>query len=67
MNGLNGITSAVSNGFANAEVSRCNGQTNVLQAINDQTANLTSQLMNMATTNQQCCCQNQLASAELKY
>lgn len=67
MNGLNGITSAVSNGFANAEVSRCNGQTNVLQAINDQTANITSQLMNMATTNQQCCCQNQLASAELKY
>lgn len=67
MNGINGITSVVSNGFANAEVSRCNGQTNVLQAINNQTANLTSQLMDMATNSQQCCCQNQLASAELKY
>lgn len=34
MNGLNGLTAAVSNGFANAEVSRCNAQANVLQNLN---------------------------------
>ena len=31
INGLSGITSTISNGFANAEVSRCNYQSNVLQ------------------------------------
>ena len=67
MNSLNGLTSSVSNGFANAEISRCNAQTNVLQTINDSTANLTSQLMNMAMTNQSCCCDNRLAQADLKY
>lgn len=34
MNGLNGLTTTVSNGFANAEVSRCNAQANVLQNLN---------------------------------
>ena len=34
MNGINGLTSAVSNGFANAEVSRCNANMNVLQSLN---------------------------------
>lgn len=34
MSGINGLTTAVANGFANAEVSRCNGQTNILQAMN---------------------------------
>lgn len=67
MNNLNGISSAVSNGFANAEVARCNAQTNILQTMNDQTANITSQLMNLAMTNQQCCCNNQLSQADLKY
>ena len=33
-NGLEGIQNAVTSGFANAEVSRCNAQTNLLQAIN---------------------------------
>lgn len=40
MGGINGLTSAVSSGFANAEISRCNGMTNVLQAMNaNQAAN----------------------------
>lgn len=67
MGGLNGITAAVSNGFANAEVSRCNAQTNILQTMNDQTANITSQIANMALTNQGCCCDNKLQIADLKY
>lgn len=67
MGGLNGITAAVSNGFANAEVSRCNAQTNILQTMNDQTANITSQIANMALTNQSSCCDNKLQIADLKY
>ena len=35
MGSLNGITSALSNGFANAEISRCNQQTNILQTLNN--------------------------------
>lgn len=37
MNGINGLTSAVSTGFANAEISRCNAQTNLLQTLNTMT------------------------------
>ena len=65
MGGINGLTSSVANGFANAEVSRCNAQTNVLQTLNDQTANITSQLSNMAMAQQNCCCENRLAVANL--
>jgi len=45
MGNLNGITSAISNGFANAEVSRANANTNLLQS-----------MWNMQTTQQECCC-----------
>lgn len=65
MGGINGLTASVSNGFGNAEVSRCNAQTNVLQTLNDQTANITSQLSNMAMAQQNCCCENRLAVANL--
>lgn len=67
MAGINGITSAVSNGFGAAEVSRCNAQTNILQTMNDQTANITSQLSNMAMNNLQNCCDNRAQIADLKY
>lgn len=56
MNGITGLTSQVSNGFANAEISRCNGQTNVLQALNG-----------LAMSLQNCCCENRAATADLKY
>ena len=56
MNGITGITSAVSNGFANAEISRCNGQTNILQAMNG-----------IGMSLQQCCCDNRAGLADLKY
>ena len=67
MNGITGLTSAVSNGFANAEVSRCNGMTNILQAMNTN-QNLTTQGMNaLAMSLQNCCCQNAASTADLKY
>lgn len=56
MGSLNGLTAAVSNGFANAEISRCNANTNVLQAMNG-----------LAMSLQNCCCENRAATADLKY
>ena len=44
------------NGFANAEVSRCNAQTNTLQAMNG-----------LAMSLQNCCCENRAGLADLKY
>ena len=45
MGGLNGLTTAVTSGFANAEISRANTNTNTLQA-----------LWQMQSAQQQCCC-----------
>lgn len=56
MNGITGLTSAVSNGFANAEISRCNAQTNTLQALNG-----------IGMSLQNCCCENRAGLADLKY
>ena len=56
MNGITGLTSAVTNGFANAEISRCNSQ-----------ANLTNQLNTIAMNQQNCCCETRAGIADLKY
>lgn len=56
MSGLSGINSAVANGFANADVSRCNLQ-----------SNLTNQLNAIAMNQQNGCCENRAAVADLKY
>lgn len=56
MSGINGLNNTVSNGFANAEVSRCNQQANLLQALN-----------NISMQQQNCCCENRQATADLKY
>jgi hypothetical protein len=53
---LAAINSSINNGFANAEVSRCNTQ-----------ANLTNQLNTIAMAQQNCCCENRAAVADLKY
>ena len=55
INNLNGINTAVANGFANAEVSRCNNA-----------FNLSNQLNTMAMNNQQCCCNTQSQIQDLK-
>lgn len=78
MNSLNGITSAVSNGFAGAEVSRCNQQANLLgtlannqmgmyQALNTASDGIAAQLNTIAMNQQNCCCENRAAVADLKY
>lgn len=56
MNGLNGLSTAVCNGFANAEISRANANTNLLQS-----------LWSMQMSQQQCCCDTRSEIADLKY
>lgn len=56
MSNLDGISSSVANGFANAEISRCNSQFNIIQTLND-----------MAMAFQNCCCENRAQAADLKY
>ena len=54
--GIDNLQSAVTTGFANAEVGRCNSTTTLLQAINGLSSNFA-----------QCCCENKLGIADLKY
>ena len=56
MNGISGLTTAVNTGFANAEVSRCNGQMNLMNILN-----------NISAQQQNYCCENRAAVADLKY
>lgn len=67
MNGITGLTSAVSNGFANAEVSRCNAQANLLQTLNANQNAQTAAMNGLAMSLQNCCCENRAATADLKY
>lgn len=58
---------AINASLANAEVSRCNTQANLLSAINN-SENLTVSGMNTLAMNlQNCCCENRAATADLKY
>lgn len=67
MAGLNGLTSAISSGFANAEVSRCNSQTNLLQTLNANQNASTAAMNQIAMSLQNCCCQQSANTADLKY
>lgn len=67
MNSLNGITAALSNGFANAEVSRCNANANVLQTLNANQAAANAAMNGLAMSLQNCCCENRAGIADLKY
>lgn len=67
MAGLGNLNNAVSNGFANAEVSRCNAQANLLQTLN-QNQNATTQAINgLAFANQAGFNGTTTGIADLKY
>lgn len=67
MGGINGLSTAVTTGFSNAEVSRCNQQANVLATLNaNQNANVAA-MNGLAMSLQNCCCENRAATADLKY
>lgn len=67
MGGINGLTAAVSNGFANAEISRCNSQANILQTLNSNNNSVISGMNSLAAGLQNCCCENRAGLADLKY
>lgn len=67
MGSLNGINSAISNGFANAEVSRCNAQANILQTLNANNNSVVAGINSLAMGLQNCCCENRAGLADLKY
>lgn len=67
MGGITGLSGTVTNGFANAEISRCNGQTNILQTLaGNQMANMQG-FYDITSSFQNCCCENRLATADVKY
>lgn len=63
MGGIAGIN----NSLANAEVSRCNSQANILAALNNNSNNLMNSMNTLAMNQQNCCCENRAATADLKY
>lgn len=78
MNGISGVQSAVTNGFVDTAAALCNGFAGVNGAISNgfaqaEIANNARQMANMqqnfALQSQfaDCCCENRLASADLKY
>ena len=67
MGGINGIQTTVANGFANAEVSRCNGQANILATLNNNQNANTAAMNGLAMSLQNCCCENRAATADLRY
>ena len=56
MTGITGLNNAVTSGFATAELSRANANTDLLQA-----------LWNMQSSQQSCCCDTRASIADLKY
>lgn len=65
MNSLGTISTAIGNGFANAEVSRCNSQANILQTLNNNQAATLSAMNGLGMNFQECCCENRLGLANL--
>lgn len=65
MNGINSLSTLASTNFANAEVSRCNAQTNLLTAMNNNQNVTNSAMNNLAMNLQNCCCENRLGLANL--
>lgn len=67
MNGITGLSTAMANGFSNAEISRCNSQANILQTLNNNNNVMTQGINSLAMSLQNCCCENRAATADLKY
>lgn len=65
--GINGLQNAITNGFSNAEVSRCNQQANVLATMNNNQNANTAAYNALAMALQNCCCENRASVADLKY
>ena len=67
ISGLNAINTGMNAGFSSAEISRCNSQANILQTMNNNQAATSSQINSLGSVLQQCCCNQQANTADLKY
>lgn len=67
ISGINGINAGMQTGFANAEVSRCNSQANLLATMNNNQNATTAALQSQAMALQNCCCENRANIADVKY
>lgn len=56
LNGFAGVTQAVTSGFSQAELARCNQQAALMQQLNA-----------MQMQNQECCCENRASIAQVRY
>lgn len=65
--GINGLQNAMTNGFSNAEVSRCNQQANLLATMNNNQNSSIAAMNAIQGQLAQCCCDNRAATADLKY
>ena len=64
---LAGIQTSLTTGFANAEVANCNRTINSLERSFDAQTAVSGGISGIASQLAQCCCENRLASADLKY
>lgn len=64
---LMGAINGIAQGQANAEVSRCNMQANVLQTLNANQLATLQGMNGLAMNLQNCCCENRAGLADLKY
>lgn len=62
---LSGIQTAITTGFANAEVARCNGVIDALNQRFTDTQFMTQNMNALSSQLAQCCCDNRLATANL--
>lgn len=67
MSSITGLNNAVTNGFSNAEVAACNRALTDLQSNYGNTQAIVGQLNAMQMAQQNCCCENRAAIADLKY
>ena len=63
--GNGGLNGDLQRGFDQSAL--VNGQQNILTALNNNQSNLMSQNFNMQSAFQNCCCENRLGTADLKY
>ena len=64
---LNGIQSAITSGFSSAEVANCGRAADAMQTAYTNQLALDNRLASMEMAQQQCCCDNRAAVADLKY
>lgn len=67
MTGIGNLNNTVANGFANAEVSRCNAQANLIQTLNNNQLGLYQGLNQLVLGQQAANAANQAGIADLKY